>query len=471
MNRSITQQRFGPAGFSRWSALLVLWIAPVAAAAPTITRVELVTVTDTTAVLTWETSEPADTVVRYGTQGNRLDRTAAPGGPPGRYHYCEITGLRPGTQYSFLCQSGTAQAGAGPREPGRFTTLVPPPGRELFSFATMTDLHVGQQRTARLVLHGKVISEGVRWREADVPLWRLAVGASIDEINARRPAFTVIKGDITEGLSAEEFPAARDLLGRLKSPYYVVRGNHDALNPFLRTFGLAQSWYGFDREGVHFVVLDTEPLAEAGDPVLDRELTWLAKDLMEHKRQWTFVFGHRPVEPKLARRSGEPLSEELLRMSEGLIGRLYGPAATRTIDKATGHAPNVSEASARRLAELLRRHGRIAGVFAGHLHRNYVGYWPEETGNLPYVETASTKEYPCGYAITRVFSGGYMHNYYTPRDPRCLEWSATTREAYAKIGLQSKAGSLAERSFVVRFERLRVAPTTRRAADGIRSPE
>ncbi|MGB9623289.1 MAG: fibronectin type III domain-containing protein, partial [Phycisphaerae bacterium] len=88
----------------RRSALaVVLWIAPVAAAAPTITRVELVTVTDTTAVLTWQTSEPADTVVRYGTEGDRLDQTASPGGPPARYHYCEITGLRPGTGYGFLC--------------------------------------------------------------------------------------------------------------------------------------------------------------------------------------------------------------------------------------------------------------------------------------------------------------------------------------------------------------------------------
>jgi Icc protein len=447
---------------------VVLWAAPIGAAAPTITRVQLVTVTDTTAVLTWETNEPADTVVHYGLQSDRLDKTASSDDAPGRFHYCEIRGLRPGTEYHCVCQSGSARSGAGPERPGRFTTLVPPPGKELFSFATMTDLHVGQQRTARLVLRGKTISEGVHWREPGVPFWQLAVGASIDEINARRAEFTIIKGDITEGLSVEEFPSARRLLSRLKAPFHVVRGNHDALDPFLRTFGLSRSWYSFEREGVHFVVLDTEPFA-ASDAALGRELAWLARDLRAHERAWTFVFVHRPIEPKLARTSGEPLSEELLHLGEGVLGRVYGSDAVRTLNKATGRAPNVSERNARRLAELLRRHGRIAGVFAGHLHRNYVGYWPEETGDLPYVETASTKEYPCGYAITRVFTGGYMHNYYVPRDARCLEWSATTQNAYAKLGLQSKAGSLAERSFVVRFDKLSLAPTTRTSTGEVRS--
>ena len=47
-----------------------------------------------------------------------------------------------------------------------------------------------------------------------------------------------------------------------------------------------------------------------------------------------------------------------------------------------------------------------------------------------------------------------MHAYYVPAEVRCLEWSAMTQDAYAKIGFGSKVGGLADRNFVVRFDRL-----------------
>ncbi len=469
-----------PARTKPWLVLALATIASAASAAdapggaesrpaPVIRRLQLVTVTDTTALFTWETTTPSDAVVEYGPAGGPLNQHASSGGKPGRFHCCEVRGLRPGAEYDYVCRSGPARAAENGTLPGRFRTLVPPPGEELFSFATMTDLHVGQQRVGRMSLNGKVVSEGVCWREPGVPFWQLAIGASIDGINARKPAFTVIKGDIVDGGGAEQCLTARRLLDRLAAPYHVVRGNHDPLNPWLRAFGLSRAWYGFDHKGVHFVVLDTEPLAASKDPALDRQLDWLADDLRKHRDAWTFVFVHRPIPPKLTRSEGGAISEELLYLGEGLLRDMFGSGAVGAMNKATGRTPNVNEDHARRLARLLREHGRVAGVFAGHLHRNYVGRWPEETGNLPFVETASTKEYPCGYAITRVFTGGYMQNYYTPHDPRCLEWSAMTQDAFARLGWQSKAGSLAERSLVVRFDMLRLSPSTTRAASRVRS--
>ena len=44
------------------------------------------------------------------------------------------------------------------------------------------------------------------------------------------------------------------------------------------------------------------------------------------------------------------------------------------------------------------------------------------------------------------------------RSAQCLEWSAMTQDAYARIGFQSKAGSLSERNFVVRFDQLNLSP-------------
>jgi hypothetical protein len=73
---------------------------------------ELVTVTDTSFVLTWYTADgPAPAVpgraagrpgpvdapglVRYGTRPGRLDCVAAEWGGTTPYHYVEVTGLRP----------------------------------------------------------------------------------------------------------------------------------------------------------------------------------------------------------------------------------------------------------------------------------------------------------------------------------------------------------------------------------------
>ncbi len=454
------------------------WIVAVAAvaiicssgsAAPagevTVRRVELVTVTDTTAELTWETDRPADTLVRFGLRRDRLDRAASGSGPT-RFHHCELRGLRPGTEYHYVCRSGSAAGSTGPLSPGRFTTLTPPPGPERFQFATMTDTHVGQEVTARFATGGKVVSEGVRWRDPDVPFWQLTVAAAVKEINARRVAFTIIKGDVTDHGVARECPPAKRLLDGLEKPYHVVRGNHDGLAPLMRTFGLERPYYGFDHEGFRFMMLETEPFARGRSATLDEQLAWVKSDLAAHRGQRVFVFCHRPVPPKLHRGPSGGWSNRLYDLGKGVMKRGMGSRAAHALDMASGRKHQVNPANAGRLAALLREHGGCVGVFAGHLHRNHVVYWPERTGSLPYVETASTKEYPCGYAITRVFDGGYMHNYHVPRDPQVLEWSAMTREIYTKIGFGSKVGGLGDRNFVVRFDRLDLKP---RSAAGSKS--
>jgi Icc protein len=444
----------------RLIAIVLLAVAPSICRASDdvhIRRVTLMTVTDTSAVLTWQTDRPAGTTVRFGASRDRLDRTADAGGPT-TWHYCELKGLQPGTHYHYACQSGTARQSVDEMSPGEFTTLVPPGGKELFCFAQMTDTHVGQTSTARYVLRGKVINEGAQWPDPSVPFWQLSVGAAIREINAGPAAFTIVKGDVTHGTGRYEFPFAKRLLDGLSRPYYVLQGNHDDLAPLMQTFGLKKPWYSFDHEGFHFVLLDTEVIALGSAVDFEAQLNWLVDDLRANRTKRAFVFVHRPMEPHLQRPTASPLADKLYDFGKGLLQREHGQMATHVLDMATGRTPQVRPERAARFVEAFRSDGRVVGVFAGHLHRNYVGFWPEQTGNLPYIETASTKEYPCGYAITRVYEGGYMLNYYTPRDPKCLEWSAMTQDAYARIGFASKIGSLQDRNFVVHFDKLDLTP-------------
>ncbi len=448
------------------STTLVALLSTVlsAAADVRIRRLELITVTDTSAALTWETNVPAYSAIRYGPSRGRLDKIVRCNAPPVRFHHCTITGLKPGQTVHYAAESDGATLSMAPRSPGRFTTLVPPPGKERFAFAQMTDTHVGQVAVPRFVERGRVLNQGVAWPDKSITFWELSVGAAVYEINAHKVAFTVIKGDITHHGAAEEFPLAKRLFDRLDAPYYVLDGNHDNAVNLMRTFGLRRPYYSFDYDGFHFIALCSDILRGRVRSHVADQLAWLGADLARNKGKWTFVFTHHPVPPDLRRAGGTQWGKQLFQFGKRLAGKSLGGRAAYAMDIATGREAHIPPDVSEPLAAQLRSHGLCAGVFSGHLHRNYVGTWPEQTGNLPYVETASTKEYPVGYAITRVFDGGYMQTYHTPSDPQAVQWSAMTHEAYKNIGYGSKTGSVRDRNFVIRFDQLDLTP--RRTARG-----
>ncbi len=65
-------------------------------------------VTDTTATIAWSTNVNSGTSLRYGTDANRLDKTA--GMPWGGFtHRVYLKDLQPGTKYFFQAESGKAQ--------------------------------------------------------------------------------------------------------------------------------------------------------------------------------------------------------------------------------------------------------------------------------------------------------------------------------------------------------------------------
>lgn len=85
----------------------------------------------TDAVVAWSTNEPSATIVKYGTDPNRLDRTAEmPWG--GLTHRVTIKGLQPGTTYYFQADSsqGAGTGTAATSGVDRFTTEGGQPASE-----------------------------------------------------------------------------------------------------------------------------------------------------------------------------------------------------------------------------------------------------------------------------------------------------------------------------------------------------
>lgn len=200
-------------------------------------NLELVTLTETSAVITWYTGvpgtddgtkrmvpKPADGQVSYGTSPSRLTMTAHDEGGPTPYHYVELTGLEPGQTYYYRAASagkpatptplplvngnaaGTA-APAGADGPFTFTTPQPPPGRHLFSIALCNDLHLGET-VAGLV--GGTSIKGLSQQPGLRPYPEVMAEGLVAEATARGANYLLAAGD----LSSEAAPPTSPGSGR-----------------------------------------------------------------------------------------------------------------------------------------------------------------------------------------------------------------------------------------------------------------
>jgi len=407
-----------------------------------ISNEELVTVTESSFVLTWITDAPGDSKVLYGTSPGAL-REFNCKEPATIYHYCEITGLAPGTKYYYVTKSGDGGIIGAPVEysPGSFVTLTPPQGEFLFQFVTMNDVHVGEDIAGLIIIGNEVINEGFTWPDENNPYWLFMNNAAVSEINQRGADFVIIKGDITSEHKREEFEKAKEIFGDFEMPYLLIRGNHDRVgdNPedyFISVFDLRNILFmgnkytvdthghfdmSFDYKGLHFITLDSVNLTSGRGEICDEQFTWLEDDLAANTDKKTFVFLHYV----LASEEGD---------SVGFVNLL------------------TDQEDRTRLVNIVEQNSQIHGVFSGHSHRSKVTY-SEQAPGVPFVETGAPKEYPGGYVIYRVYSDGLIQNFYRTSCENCRKWTEITRGEYEFIGGAQKVlfGKLEHRNFVLPF--------------------
>ena len=422
-------------------------------------HLELVTVTDTSAVVTWFTGDPtspdrfgrpepipADTVFELGDTPLTLQRVVQRNdGTP--YHMVEVTGLEPGRTYAYRAISNGLAATPStfspePAATGIFTTLVPPPGRLLLTMCWANDVHIGEMTSGLAISDGRLPGGGFPpgfAADPDNPYWRFMAEAAVDEAKARGAELMLFNGDLTseaEPVNVGEAKRIFDRFGPYRDAYWITRGNHDrahrgeewetcepagvpGYNDCLRDafFPDGPAWFSFDRAGIHLVGLDTNDLTTGSGAIAPEQFEWLEADLAEHSGTPTFVFGHHPVSEEAAATAAPPI-----------VFTLNPDDAERLEQQVAEHA--------------------VVGVYSGHTHRNKRTSSPRTPG-VPYIEVAATKEYPGGYAIVRVYEGGYMVNFYKTKADPARAWSERSRGEYLGLYPYYTLGAEDDRNFVV----------------------
>ena len=428
---------------------------------------EVVTVTDTSVIITWFTGSatesdrygqpapvPADTELLLGEPGRPATlRTVLHDAAPTPYHYAEVTGLEPGRTYAYVARSaGQAAAQTSLQFPGRLgsldapgvvTTLATPPGRYLFTLALAADTHVGETVSGVIAANWP---QAFRQDPGLPPYPEVMLTGMLDDLRSQpwRPAALIVAGDITAEAAPRDVARARQLLdgwGRLGADYFVVRGNHDrphtgaayaAGTPVPGASDHHDCWgdvFGHPHQqlsahelgGLRLIGLDTTTLDAASGTLDESQLAGLRDVLAADPERPTVVCGHHPVS--------------------------YDSAVTT----AAGPGFNLDEVKARELEAL---YARAPGVFfhhAGHTHRNKVTAAPLVAGT-EFLEVAAVKEYPGGYSLLRLYTGGYLVSFYKTRSDLALRWSQRTRSEYFGIFAHYALGTIADRNHMVRCD-------------------
>jgi Icc protein len=324
----------------------------------------------------------------------------------GRYHSAQIAGLEPETDYPIAVDG----AEATDLLPKHVTTLARPPGRHLATLATVNDVHFGEFECGRLgtpeelgpILHSE---------PGEPPYPHVMNAGAISEIEALDPDAVLVKGDLTDTGSDEQYDQFVRAYSQLGARMHHVRGNHDAM---LSDTIAATGPFTVELDGVTLATIDTvRPRTEHGR-IVNNQLEWL-EDLARESTKPVLVFGHHHP---------------------------WDPGSTERNDDYFGINPDDSEA----LCAVISRCDSIAGYFAGHTHRNRVRRF-EAARHVPIVEVACVKDYPGAWAEYRIHEGGYTQLVRRISSPDAMAWTEKTRSMFAGLYRDYALGAQIDRSF------------------------
>jgi predicted phosphodiesterase len=377
----------------------------------------------------WDlTTVAEDEVVFHLHSPDTIGADAGPGAWSGP-GYEVITGLKPGTR--------VVRHGIETR------TLDRPGGELLCRFATVNDVHFGETECGTIgnvsdtvgylaageTDEGGISAYGEMFQafleqlgpvvvrsspEGATPYPEVMSRAAVSEINEIDPAAVVVKGDVTaSGLVGEYDAFLQCYLDSFGDGLLHVRGNHDAFTG--RRFA-SEPCQELVLPGVTVAVLDTVIEGRDSGQVRPEQLDWL-DELGARADRPVLVFGHHHV---------------------------WKPRSANPSDDFFGINPEDSED----LVRVIARRPTICGYFAGHTHRNQVRHFAE-TGDVPFAELASVKDFPGSWAEYRVFEGGILQVHRRLSSSAALAWSEQCRALFWGMYPAYAMGRLQDRCFPI----------------------
>jgi Icc protein len=368
----------------------------------TIHDAELFTLGPDEAVVTFRTDARASVAVRVG------DREVA---SEGTHHLVRVDGLEPAIEYALEVEG----APASELLPASVTTLARPAGALLSTFATVNDVHFGEEECGKL---GTPEELGPVFATVDgeTPYWQVMNDGALEELTALAPDAVIVKGDLTDVGSDEEYQWFLDSYSRLGPRMHHVRGNHDAmLSPSIAVDHVP---FAVDVRGATLAVIDTVMPGTDRGRVSSEQLEWL-DGVAASSTVPVFVFGHHHP---------------------------WDPASHERDETYFGINPDDSE----KLCAVIARRESIVGYFAGHTHRNRVRRFPVAR-DVPIVEIACVKDYPGAWAEYRVYEGGYVQLTRRISSVPALQWTEKTRHMFAGLYRDYALGRLEDRCFTYAF--------------------
>lgn len=383
--------------------ILMLLIAseflPLSLAPPspiTLTNVELVTVSEDYAAITWVTNLQSDTTVEWGTTEQLGEESTV--AESVNYHMGKIEGLSQGTKYYYRVGSGGAQS-----DISSFTTLTDPGGDLEIEFAVVSDSHYDVDGTNSA--NGNMNEDSIRLLSSTV--------SELNDIDTLD--FIITLGDLTNGAESD-YSGLVDTMEDLYVPWYPLLGNWEKDDANWETYystymKRTETYYSIDYGSFHIVILDSAVEGQINGNLNEDQLTWLESDLDNNLGIPTLIFMHH-----MADRTDD----------------IFGIEST-------------AQSS---LVSILSTRPQVLSVYSGHIHQNIKSI----VGGVPNIAVASTVQYPIGYSIIRLYEEGYTQAFYKVQSE--LETSEESRLRIKSSSGDTDAdsdylGTLEECNFVI----------------------
>lgn len=360
--------------------------------------VSVFAVEDSSVQVMWDTLAPGAVRVRAADCDTVVDH----GGGPGAV---VLAGLAPDSAVDVEVEPED-----GPVSRVSTRTLAPPPGPELFRFATVNDVHLGDPRFGCLptVAHPDDGSE---------PPPQRCLRAAVAEAAAWGAQLLVAKGDITDHGSPEEWATAAELLSAPGVPVTAIPGNHDVCTDATdgrSTLGAAgielhagRPW-STELPGVRLVTVDTT-VARCNRGTIAASTTEVARLVAEAHGPALVAMHHHPERHPV-----------MTHPPRGIPG--------------AEAVPFLHAVAAANPATL---------VITGHSHRHRSYRW----GPITVAEVGSPQDYPGTWAGYVVHEGGVRQVVRRVAEPAAIAWTEATKSTFLGLWGRWGPGPLAQRCF------------------------